>query len=1273
MRGGRKRTMTYEKIHNGNIHAFPLEDASQANSRCGCYASILRKHFGMICGLAISFPLFAAMDYEKTFIDDDRPGIIYHYEFVGNKYGDSSRDVILTRVEVRTEGQFAVEDPVSISPGIYAASWGVRLREIGGDAFAACEYIKSVTLPGTLRRVGAGAFRGCHNLESVSGSYADGALRIEEKAFSHCTHLKTVNIPNQLVYSIGDGVFSNCTALVMANLGSELAQIGNHAFYGCSSLESYDMPSSVTEVGRSVFSGCQNLKSVHFRGVCPKADDAIFEGAPEDLRVVATGDYFGWPINESRWKDRFFSYDGITIFSPYPRTEEGQQVFIVHQDVDPRYTIRYVVGSSGSTDDGITYTSPFTVRNDTVIRAARYYNGKKIGEERTLELAGVRPTPIIGATFNKYGSKFLTVSLESPRPNGSKTYFSFGDDVSIFSEVFNDQIVELTSNTTVRVFATAPGMLNSLEAVTNFTFEVSKPTIRVNYADENCTAMISCSDPFAVIRYTLDGSDPTENSLLYAQPIKITKKTTVKARAYRENWTPSAISTADVELHLIDESAIAVSASEFWSNVLEVSYRLTADVDVQDANVYLRIKLTDRVGRVYTSSPSKILTGPDLTAGDHALIWDARSDVSFISDSDSIDVQVSIMSEKDGVHSEIQTVSRKVYLSSDYSPKKHYCYLYEMVEMPTDFGWVESMQPDAVRLAIDGEFCGEYGICEAVCHAPLHCGDNEFSLIYYKNGEPCSKPITQTVNVSEVETWTGTYAGLDWDFNTSNGVFRLSGSGSMANGSQFDKTGWLSTVKAIAKSVEISNGVTSIGNYAFYQFPELESVKFPETLREIGQYAFYGCSKLKQVDFPASLTTIGKAAFNGCNSITAIEIPSAVKEVTQSAFGNCSSLSCVYLMDGVESIGSQAFGSCPLSVVKLPKSIVQIDSYAFRYCSGFELIFDGNAPKVSSNVGSTSKFSDVKNAVAYVPEESTGWDVKIPGYTIEPGTWYGLELRTREPIQVRFDYNFEGSDPIVVMDHRYGDFLSEMPTPIREGYDFEGWFDINGVQIVLGRLVDAEIVGYARWKKQKYCTIRYDANGGKGYMPSQKVRIGSSVYLKHSLYFRERFGFRGWSQREDGSVDYVDEAEVLIQNAADGEEIVLYAIWEESPELVYALVGDGGVEINSDRATETGSNVSLPKFINGLPVVSIGSFAWKSSAMTTLNMPGSVTNIGNWAFAFCTNLTSVIILASVMRIDKDAFDLCHSLCSVSLPDSVVEIGKDAFFSCRQLKEIAMKE
>jgi len=70
-------------------------------------------------------------------------------------------------------------------------------------------------------------------------------------------------------------------------------------------------------------------------------------------------------------------------------------------------------------------------------------------------------------------------------------------------------------------------------------------------------------------------------------------------------------------------------------------------------------------------------------------------------------------------------------------------------------------------------------------------------------------------------------------------------------------------------------------------------------------------------------------------------------------------------------------------------------------------------------------------------------------------------------------------------------------------------------------------------------------------------------------------------------------------------------------------------------------------------------------------IPNSVTEIDNFAFLGCSNLTSLIIPESVTSIGRAAFDSCTGLTSVSIPNSVTEIGGNAFMHCSGLTDVTI--
>ncbi len=71
-------------------------------------------------------------------------------------------------------------------------------------------------------------------------------------------------------------------------------------------------------------------------------------------------------------------------------------------------------------------------------------------------------------------------------------------------------------------------------------------------------------------------------------------------------------------------------------------------------------------------------------------------------------------------------------------------------------------------------------------------------------------------------------------------------------------------------------------------------------------------------------------------------------------------------------------------------------------------------------------------------------------------------------------------------------------------------------------------------------------------------------------------------------------------------------------------------------------------------------------------IPNSVTKIGNFAFERCGSLTSIVIPNSVTSIGHYAFYCCDSLTSVDIPNSVIEIGYGVFESCFGLTSIVVE-
>lgn len=100
-------------------------------------------------------------------------------------------------------------------------------------------------------------------------------------------------------------------------------------------------------------------------------------------------------------------------------------------------------------------------------------------------------------------------------------------------------------------------------------------------------------------------------------------------------------------------------------------------------------------------------------------------------------------------------------------------------------------------------------------------------------------------------------------------------------------------------------------------------------------------------------------------------------------------------------------------------------------------------------------------------------------------------------------------------------------------------------------------------------------------------------------------------------------------------------------------------------------SVEIPSEIDGLPVTTIGDYAFCACHLTEITISNSVTTIGKGVFRNCDFLTEITIPDSVTTIGDKAFENCQVLTKVTIPDSVTTIGDYAFYSCEGLTEITI--
>lgn len=113
------------------------------------------------------------------------------------------------------------------------------------------------------------------------------------------------------------------------------------------------------------------------------------------------------------------------------------------------------------------------------------------------------------------------------------------------------------------------------------------------------------------------------------------------------------------------------------------------------------------------------------------------------------------------------------------------------------------------------------------------------------------------------------------------------------------------------------------------------------------------------------------------------------------------------------------------------------------------------------------------------------------------------------------------------------------------------------------------------------------------------------------------------------------------------------------------ITNNGAITIT--KYVGPGGDVTIPSETNGLPVTSIGAFAFSNCfVLANVTIPNCITNIGASAFYRCTNLTGVTIPSGLTTIESSVFRSCYSLANATIPNSVTSIKDSAFAGCRSL-------
>lgn len=215
------------------------------------------------------------------------------------------------------------------------------------------------------------------------------------------------------------------------------------------------------------------------------------------------------------------------------------------------------------------------------------------------------------------------------------------------------------------------------------------------------------------------------------------------------------------------------------------------------------------------------------------------------------------------------------------------------------------------------------------------------------------------------------------------------GTGKMADAYNENGVPWHNVCTQITQ-VNVTAGVTSIGDYAFYGCSNLATVTLPEGITSIGQQAFRGCEGLTAIRIPSSVQTIGRYAFFKCFNLATVENleNSKITKIEEYTFATQyrypTRLTSIAFPENLSEIGENAFYGAGLAKIKFPEKVTSIGSNAFRNCTNLTTVEGFENLKLSTV--SNHIFGDCKALSS----------IKIPDTvtTIETGAFSGCKSLT---------------------------------------------------------------------------------------------------------------------------------------------------------------------------------------------------------------------------------------------------------------------------------------